>query len=229
MLEAALPGFLIGVANAAHCAGMCGVFAAQAAGTCSRGKACRNSALYLLGKTATYAFIGALAGFLGARVLDVTGDTRSALGIAAGIALVLVGIGGILGSRGETPIGRWIARLVGPLVRTLRQVHRGGGPLALGAISGLLPCGVVYLAALQGAALANPLDGAVLMSAFGLGTVPVLLAVGLAGRELMARLGPRRVQLAGAVLIVLTGSATIVRALLPWILADGSGGPICCH
>lgn len=229
MLEAALPGFLIGLANAAHCAGMCGVFAAQATSACTRGAACRNSALYLLGKTGTYAFLGALAGFLGARVLDVTGDAGVWLGLAAGGLLIVAGFGALLGTGRETAIGRAIGAVAGPVVRALRSVHRGGGPLALGAISGLLPCGVVYLAAAQGAAQGTPLGGAVLMTAFGLGTVPVLLVVGLAGRELIARLGARRVQIAGALLILLTGSATVVRALLPWLLSDGSGGPPCCH
>ena len=66
------------------------------------------------------------------------------------------------------------------------------------------------------------------MIAFGLGTVPVLLVVGLLGRGLLERLGPRRVQLAGAVLILLTGAAMVVRALLP-VLAPGDGGALCSH
>lgn len=229
MLEAALPGFAIGLANAAHCAGMCGVFAAQAAGTCSRGPAARKTALYLLGKTGTYAFIGALAGFLGARVLSVTGNTGVVLGVVAGLGLIVVGVALGLGWSAATAPDRWFGRLVAPIARGLRRAHREGGPLALGAISGLLPCGVVYIAALQGAALARPLDGAILMTAFGFGTAPVLLAVGLAGRELMSRLGPRRVQIAGAVLVVLTGLVTVVRALLPWMLDVDAGGAVCCH
>jgi sulfite exporter TauE/SafE len=227
ILEALAPGFAIGIANAAHCAGMCGVFAAQASSACSGTRAACSTSLYLLGKTSTYAFLGALSGWLGAQILLVSIDAAAVLGVAAGALLLMSGTAVLVGGSRETAFGRFAARVVHPVVTLLRNTHSGGGPLALGAVSGLLPCGVVYLAAAQGAALGSPLAGALLMIAFGLGTVPALVAVGLLGRRLVTRLGPARLRTAGALLMLATGVVTLWRAVLP--LFTTSGVPPCCH
>ena len=227
---AAATGAVIGLANAAHCAGMCGVFAAQAASACSGWRAARATSLYLAGKTATYAFLGALAGWLGARVLDVSADAAAVVGLVAGAALSIAAIAALLGRSGETALGRALARGVAPVVTGLRRLHTVGGPVALGAASGFLPCGVVYLAAAQGTALGSPLAGAALMIAFGLGTVPALAVVGLVGQGVLRRLGPGRIQVVGALLLLTTGVVTVWRAALPLLAAaDPSGGPPCCH
>lgn len=228
-VDAVAPGFAIGIANAAHCAGMCGVFAAQASSACSGRRALWRTALYLSGKTCTYAFLGALAGWFGARVLAVSTDAAVVLGLFAGLLLVLSGATAFAGRSRETALGRLAARVVAPVVTLLRGAHAGGGPLALGAVSGFLPCGVVYLAAAQGAALGSPFEGALLMIAFGLGTVPALVAVGLLGRGLVQRLGPGRLRTAGALLMVATGLVTLWRAALPLFAASADGGMPCCH
>ena len=227
--ETLVPAFLFGIANSAHCAGMCGVFAAQAASSCESGRGAARMGLYLTGKTFTYVFLGALAGFLGGQVLRVTSDAQIGLGIGAGLLLVLAGVAVLRTGRATSRFGVWWASLLGPFVASVRRAHVVGGPFALGAVTGFLPCGVVYLAALQGAATACPIEGSLVMASFGLGTVPVLLAVGLAGRGLLSRFGANRMRLAGGFLIVLTGLFTIGRAVLPLVAGDGSGGPACCH
>jgi sulfite exporter TauE/SafE len=114
-------------------------------------------------------------------------------------------------------------------VAAVRQAGTVGGPFALGATTGLLPCGVVYLAAVEGALSASPVEGGVWMASFGLGTVPVLGVVGLLGREIVGRLGGRRLRHAGAALVIATGLFTMWRALAP-VLAAGAGGEVpCCH
>jgi len=55
---------------------------------------------------------------------------------------------------------------------------------ALGALWGWLPCGLVYSMLAWSLAIADPLQGALLMGAFGLGTLPALLATGLAAHQL---------------------------------------------
>ena len=114
-----------------------------------------------------------------------------------------------------------------PVFRAAHGAEKHGGPFALGAATGFLPCGVTYLAALQAAALGNAADGAMLMAAFGLGTMPVLAATGLFGRGAMAKLGPARVRVAGGLLLAAAGTVAVVRALLP--LAGSDGGVVCCH
>lgn len=51
----------------------------------------------------------------------------------------------------------------------------------LGMLLGLIPCGLVMAALMASASTGSALAGGVGMALFGLGTVPALMAVGLAG------------------------------------------------
>ena len=89
----------------------------------------------------------------------------------------------------------------------------------LGAINGLLPCGLVYIAAAGAAATGQPIEGAIHMAAFGAGTLPVLLGIGMAGRSLsfmprFRRLIPVTVGMV-AVLLILRGLALGIPYLSP--------------
>jgi sulfite exporter TauE/SafE len=83
------------------------------------------------------------------------------------------------------------------------------GPLRAGAVNGLLPCGLVYPAALTAAALGNPSSTALFMLGFGAGTLPAMvgLSYGLALfpsrlRAHLRRLTPAALTLTGVLLIV---------------------------
>jgi sulfite exporter TauE/SafE len=219
--DAALPAFVFGIANSAHCAGMCGVFALRAGGT-------GRFALYALGKTATYVALGAVAGALGAQAVRSLGGVQAWLGLAAGLVVIVAGVRLLRPPSPRASGAGAVASLLAPLSLAVESARTTGGPFLFGAATGLLPCGVVYLAAAQGAATASPVGGAVSMAAFGLGTVPVLAAAGLLGRGALLRLGPSRIRTAGAVLVILTGLVTSVRASIP-IFADTRGGAATCH
>ena len=219
-------GALFALINALHCAGMCGAFA-LAAGGVPAGRGLRL-ALYLAGKTCTYVFLGALAGAAGARVATGAGPV---LGLVVGAALLLAGWrllrGGV--SRGAAgPLGTALARaLAGPL-SALRGGERRGGRTAafsLGALTGLLPCGVSWLAMLQAAALGGPARGAVFLASFGAGTAPALLAIGWLGGAALSRVGAggaRRARLAGGSLLVAAGLLALLRA--GWSLGSADVG-----
>ena len=215
--EAAVPAFLFGIASSAHCAGMCGVFALRAGGA-------GRFALYALGKSATYVVLGTMAGALGAGAVRALGGAQAWLGLAAGLLLVAAGVR--LLRPGDPRTGR-VAAFLAPLGAAVESARVSGGAFVFGAATGLLPCGVVYLAAAQGAATASPVGGAISMAAFGLGTVPVLAAVALLGRGAMMRLGPSRIRTVGAFLVILTGVATSVRASIPIFADNGSPCPAC--
>lgn len=80
--------------------------------------------------------------------------------------------------------GRYLWRYLEPLGRRLMPVVHLPQAFALGAIWGWLPCGLVYSMLAWSLATADPLQGALLMGAFGLGTLPALLATGLAARQM---------------------------------------------
>lgn len=232
IVEAVVPGLVLGLASSAHCAGMCGVFAGQASGCatgCGPGARARGLTLFIGGKTCTYAFLGAIAGLAGAAIGDVGAGVQATVAIAAGLALVLVGAHRIHPFlRGI----RWQPTLppaAQALGRTVRQAHEVGGEFALGLAVGFIPCGVVYLAALQGLALGDPVLAIVWMVAFGLGTAPVLGLVGWVAGGLFRRLSPLTLRRAGGVLLLLTGLVALGRAI-PAILTVSTGDTVtCCH
>jgi sulfite exporter TauE/SafE len=227
--EAVVPGFLIGIASSAHCAGMCGAFALRA-GT-GGARAPWRMLLYLSGKAFTYVFLGALAGLAGASIIDQFVGIQGWLGLAVGAVLLFAGVRLLRppGAIRATGPGAWIGRVFAPVFQFAHSAEAAGGPFALGAVTGLLPCGIVYVAAIQGAGLGTPLGGAALMAAFGAGTVPILAAVGLLGHGAVARFGASRLRITGGVLLLAAGCVGVYRALIPLLADPAAGGPPCCH
>jgi sulfite exporter TauE/SafE len=191
-----------------HCAGMCGPFVLSQVGARLEGLPAgrmrewhRISGALLLpyhaGRATTYATLGgAAAGFAGRfGALSGVRWLSAALLTAAALVLLSAAVGRLWGGGGFR-VGRWGARSgaaggwwsdgVARLARPLFGPPGGPGPVGwrgylLGLALGLLPCGLVYGALAVAAATADPLAGAAGMLAFSAGTVPALLAVGLAG------------------------------------------------
>ncbi len=87
-------------------------------------------------------------------------------------------------------------------------------PLALGIFNAFLPCQLIYAFAARAAATASAIDGALLMVAFGLGTIPAMLTLGMT--RVLAR--PRiraRLSLAAGIVVVAFGVVTVLRGVLP--------------
>lgn len=184
-----------------HCAAMCGPFVlGQAADGMARipaARLCGFSRLqagmlapYHAGRLLTYAGLGALAGALGA----LPGVSRVApfmLLLGAVLFLVLAARRVRLLARlvPALPGGAAPARLVWLLGAVTGRIDRGriSGGLLLGLALGFLPCGLLYAALAVAAGSGAAWRGAACMAAFGLGTVPALVAVGVAGRALRGR------------------------------------------
>lgn len=197
---------LFGLANSAHCAGMCGPFALAAAG------GARRRAAFLSGKAFAYVFLGALAGALGGSLSGAWQSAAHLLAWITGGALLLAGLLALQRALADRP----------PLhfgVRLAARLPAVGGPFGLGVLTGFLPCGVLALAVLRALAQPGAASGALFMLAFAAGTAPSLLLVMISGRGLLARLGPRRAALAGAGLLLLAGTLALLRAA-----SDGAHG-----
>lgn len=212
-------GVLFGLASAAHCAGMCGAFALHAARGTS---AVWRFSLYGLGKIFAYVFLGALAGALGGTLSSSMHAVQQILGGLVALALALAALHLWRPARpaGGATLAAGVSRLVGNLYRD----DLPGGRFSLGALSGLVPCGLVYLAALQAAALGSGAEGALFMAAFGVGTAPVLAVVGFAGRRLSGNWTDRRWRVAGAVLL---GSMALVAGLRATMISPEDGCVAC--
>jgi sulfite exporter TauE/SafE len=184
-----LSAFVVGLLGGVHCAGMCGgIVGALSFGT-GPGRQWPILLAYNLGRIASYTLAGAVMGALGfyfSGLLPVQTAQRVLL-TAAGIFLVLMGLylagwSGLL-SRVEQA-GGVLWRRIEPLGRGLLPVRSVGQGLALGALWGWLPCGLVYSALVWTVSSGGALQGASLMLAFGLGTLPNLLLMGVAANQL---------------------------------------------
>ncbi len=183
--------FVFGLLGGAHCIGMCGgiMSALTFAVPPSMRSPIRLSGLllgYNLGRIASYMVAGALVAGLGT-IVALTPETRLALQVLAAVMLILMALyianwwKGLL--RIEA-LGRRLWKHLEPLGRRLMPVVQVPQAVALGAIWGWLPCGLVYSMLAWSLAIAEPWRGAALMGAFGLGTLPALVATGLAARQL---------------------------------------------
>lgn len=185
LLSGALFAGLIG---SPHCVAMCGGLAG--AGATRR----REGIAWHVGRLGTYATLGALAGAFG-RALP--GPAWVPLALSAGFLLFFA-----------LRLGGWMPVVGGPSAHRLsmlagRALRLGGWPgrLAFGAVTGLLPCGLVYAALSMPVASGDPLGGALAMVLFGLGTVPALAAATSGLRRLSDRSLATRRLMAGLVFV----------------------------
>lgn len=208
--------FAAGLVGSVHCAGMCGGLACALCCASERSR-WRRQLLYNLGRVGTYVFLGAVAGLAGARVVHEGAAWGSApqrlLAVVSGGLLVVIALqffGYRLGARlGAAAI---VMEGLAAGLRGVARSPRAAAPLALGVLNGFLPCPLVYAFLMQAAATAAMLPGMALMGAFGLGTFPAMLFMGVGGAALGPRL--RRAHVAGTLLLAL-GLVTLARALLP--------------
>ncbi len=221
-------GFLLGLVGSLHCAGMCGplMLALPATGN-SRTSFLWGRVAYQFGRVLTYGLLGAGFGLLG-ETLALAGFQRW-VSLGAGIAI----ISSLLVSSRFTlqmPIARAVAGLKSGVGRLLRR-RTFASAFWLGVLNGLLPCGLVYAAGAGAIAAGGFFLGVEYMCAFGLGTVPMMLGLGLAGPGLQRIVRFRLQPLLPAGLAVV-GALLILRGLslgIPYLSPDLSGTTTASH
>lgn len=227
---------ILGLVGSLHCAGMCGPLALALptamrpatgvlppAATFVLGRFAYNS-----GRIVTYCVLGLVFGLFG-RSLVLAG-VQSWLSIILGAALMA----GLLAS-GRPALWKpvygaveWLKRHMGALLRqpSIRSLA------LLGLLNGLLPCGLVYVACAGATATGDMLSGALYMVLFGLGTLPMMLAISLSGRlvPFAWRLKLRKVIPVSvfllATLLILRGMSLGIPYISPVLAAEK---PACCH
>jgi sulfite exporter TauE/SafE/copper chaperone CopZ len=205
--------FALGLVTGFHCIGMCGGFVvsyATAASLASERTAPAHLA-YAAGKTLSYAAFGALFGALGAFVA-FTPALRGAAGIAAGLFLIVFGLN-MLGL--FRPLRRFRLGLPAPLENWIhREAHAPHRPFVIGLLNGLMiACGPLQAMYVMAAGTGSALEGAKMLLAFGLGTLPVMLAFG-AVASLLSRAATHRLLRASGLIVVALGAVMINRGLI---------------
>jgi hypothetical protein len=219
---------VLGLVGSLHCAAMCGPLALALPVTGKSGWGFLLGRVgYNFGRVITYCSLGLVFGVVG-RTLVLAGIQRW-VSIGLGLMLLI----GLFSSRKLVlwrPVIRLVERLksrMGPLLRR----RSFSSLLILGLFNGLLPCGLVYVACAGAVATGGLRSGVEYMAAFGLGTVPLMLGIGLSGRlvPIVLRLQLRK---AIPISVFLLASLLILRGLglgIPYLSPDLAAGTSCCH
>ena len=230
--------WIVGTLGGLHCVAMCGgllgaIGARDAAGPMTLHPARRlamQQATYHAGRLLTYSLLGALFGALGAATLGIVDllPLQRAIYVLANVFLLLLGTSLVLRTPGVPLMQRFGARVFAPVLRALQPVlHRSDlpGRVAMGLVWGLMPCALIYsvlpLALLSGGAW----QGGLVMLAFGLGTLPNLLATGMLVGRVGRFVSEGTLRHAAALTMIAFGMLGIWRVLsAPDTLAQG---PFC--
>jgi sulfite exporter TauE/SafE len=207
-------GFLGGFG---HCIGMCGPivvsYTLQGSPAGFADKVLVH-VFYNTGRISTYIFVGALMGFAGS-FINVAGKIsgfQDAVAVIAGLVIILMGLN-VLGVIGRS--SSWLEGHNNFLLRAGKELLYEKSVLKyypLGAIFGLLPCGLSYTAFIASAGTGDFAGGMLLMLFFGLGTIPSLLLFGLAATYMSARLRGGVYKTAG-IAVILMGILFLIRGL----------------
>jgi len=226
--------FVGGLAGGVHCAGMCGGIVGALCNTRGRhdtAPPARYLLAYNAGRIASYVCAGAFAGALGqaglltraAPLLQPLMFALASLMLVA-LGLHLAGAASIMGRLEAAGTRVW--RSVAPWSRHLLPVTSLPRALGLGALWGWLPCGMVYAVLLTALALGRWWQGAAILAAFGLGTLPNLLGISLLWRQVrqLRRTGVPRMLAGGAVAAF--GIYGLIKVLQPAAIA---GNELLCY
>ena len=205
--------FVAGLLGSAHCLGMCGGLVCAFFMRSQTDGPARYLA-YHFTRIGVYGLIGVLAAFLGA-VLISTGQiglAQGALQIVAGVLIILLGLDMI----GLAPFTNRIG--FAPVAWVRRQFGEAGkrGPLVGasigGALNALMPCSLTLAMAVQASTASSPVQGGMLMLAFGAGTLPSMLSASWLFRRLGAQTRASLLKIA-ALTVVVMGAATLWQGL----------------
>lgn len=228
---------MIGLLGGVHCVGMCGGIVSAFSVTPNRrpfpvavtngsgavaqpavlGDAMRVAA-YNTGRIVSYAIAGAIAGGVaqGARTLSFVSSLQIGGYWLANLMLIALGLYLMDAWRGLArleAVGHLVWRRLQPLMKHLLPVDNLAKAFALGGLWGWVPCGMVYSVLLTAMMSGSATSGAMVMLAFGAGTLPVLVSMGMLGSRLQIWTRKRWVRVASGLIILSFGLLGLVRAV----------------
>ena len=208
-----ISALVLGIMGSFHCAGMCGpiAIALPLHGNSTSGKILGGT-LYNLGRTLTYGIMGAIFGLLGQGVAMI--GFQQKVSVIMGSLMIISVLFPALFRNQYSMEKSWLS-FVGKLKSTIGKmfsIRSFSSLLFIGMLNGLLPCGLVYMALAGAIGTGGVVTGSLYMIMFGLGTLPMLLGITLAG-NMMGLALRNKINKLIPVLVVLVGIFFILRGL----------------
>ncbi|GAB4365023.1 MAG: hypothetical protein Kow0060_22280 [Methylohalobius crimeensis] len=223
-----LVAFLMGLFSSFHCIGMCGSIIGTLTLSLSQEIRSRKQRLtpyvlsYNLGRILSYSMAGLIAGSLryalewpfgiqGYRLLQILA------------AIIMTGCG--LYIAGWFPrfaylekLGTRLWRRIEPFGRRILPVTNLSQAFLFGMVWGWLPCGLVYTALALAATAGGPTHGALVMTAFGAGTLPAVMGVGIMTNWMVRLARMRRFRYFAGIVMILLALLAAFPKLNPWVM-----------
>ncbi|NES86081.1 MAG: sulfite exporter TauE/SafE family protein, partial [Moorea sp. SIO2B7] len=174
-----------------------------------------------LGRIISYALVGAALGGLGSvliasgQLAGIGSGLRQAMAIITGLMLIWFGLVQIKPDFLPSlpilhPIQGGLHRRLSSAMTQISMQTRWWTPGILGGVWGFIPCGFLYAAQIKAAETGNLFLGAATMLAFGMGTMPMMLGVGISASRLSASKRSQLFRLGGWVTLTI-GILTLLR------------------
>lgn len=223
---------VMGLVGNAHCLGMCGPIAlALPVNGGSSGERLLKITVYNLGRLLVYGIIGTLFGLLGKGIQLI--GLQQYLSITIGVLIILSVLLPMLVKKiypANAKVFLWVGKLKSHFARHF-QKKSYRSLFTIGLLNGLLPCGLVYMAATASIISGSWYGGALYMVLFGVGTLPVMMALPYFGQYMSAAVRNRLKRLVPVFLIVF-GILFIVRGAnlgIPYLSPKVEVGESCCQ
>ncbi len=192
--------FVIGLLTSVHCIGMCGgINLSQCVGVTGENKLdrLRPSSLYNLGRVISYTVVGGIVGALGS-IISFNGVLRGAVALFAGVFMIIMALNML-------SLFPWLRRFNFRLPKFLTSIRTGksNSPLYVGLLNGLMPCGPLQAMQLYALSTGNPIQGAISMFLFSLGTTPLMFGFGAISSFLSKKFTAKMMSVCAVLVIVL--------------------------
>jgi len=198
--------FLIGMLTSIHCVAMCGGINLSQCVPNARIKNekkttnLRPGILYNTGRVISYTIIGGIVGALGS-VVSFSGTAKGIVAIIAGVFMVIMA----LNMLNLFPwLRKFNPRMPKIFGRKINDQKKSNSPLVVGLLNGLMPCGPLQAMQLYALSTGDPVQGALAMLAFSLGTVPLMFGLG-AISSFLSKKFTSKMMTASAVLVLMLG------------------------
>lgn len=201
--------FIVGLLTSFHCIAMCGGINISQCASYQTGESeskLRASILYNLGRVIAYTVIGGIVGGIGS-IVSFSGTARGVVTLFAGAFMVIMG----LNMLNVFPwLRRFNIRMPKFIGNKIRNEKSGRGPLYVGLLNGLMPCGPLQSMQLYALGTGSILTGALSMFYFSLGTVPLMFGLGALSSLITNKLS-HKIMKASAILVITLGFVMLNR------------------
>ncbi len=203
--------FTMGLMSSFHCIGMCGPIAlASPVNKTNSFTSFLSRVLYNGGRIFIYALIGLIIGWIGSSLSLLYFQQK--VSVISGIIILLSLIPAF---NIEKQLGGKVYPVFAYFKKPFQQLimqKSFTSILLLGIINGLLPCGMIYMAAAGAFSSSNIWEGMTFMIFFGLGTTPMMFAISSA-YQLISNPVKNRIKKILPVFVFIVGVIFIIRGL----------------